>query len=53
MIKTINASITQIAMSTPWCSDYFTFWAKAVRLKLVKKLQKVKLRVFLDVTRIF
>ena len=53
MIKTINASVAQIAMSAPWSSDYFTFRAKAIRLKLVKKFQKVKLRILLDETRIF
>jgi hypothetical protein len=53
MIKTINASVAKIAMSAPRSSNYFTLRAKAIRLKLVKKFQKVKLRILLDKTRIF
>ena len=52
MVKAINTSIANVAVSTSWGSDHIAFWAETIGLELLKQLDEVQLGVFLNVPRV-
>jgi hypothetical protein len=46
MIKSFHASIADIAMSTPLCSDYLTIGTKVVSVEFLYYLEEVNVLIF-------
>lgn len=53
VVESVNASIAQITVSTPWSSDDTALWTQTICFKFVQEVQEIELRVALNIARVF
>ena len=49
VVVSLHTLVADVAMSTPWQSDYFAKWAQTLRVECLKKINKVQIMISLYV----